>query len=113
MARRRCLPFIPAEASNPEQNLGDLPLGGALAQSVKSLQHAMASSLLLRRQASVGRDGAAMQRREKPKDRFNPIKSIHAERYRRDYTPRTVADDLEALAMANIDQHVCLSRAGH
>ncbi len=81
MAGRRHLPVVARDSADAEDHLRDFQLGGAVTRTVEGLQHAACARPLLTGQASIRRNGAAMQGGEKAGDRLQAVEAGYAERH--------------------------------
>lgn len=80
VAFRRVLPVVAADGLDSEDHLGNLQLACAVTMSVNGLQHAPRAGQLLTGETRVGWNGAAMEGREKSRDRLHAIEALDTKR---------------------------------
>lgn len=102
VAYGRRLPVVAIEMIDVKNDLGDFLLCRAGAIAVEGAQHPALADALLTCQARVGRNSAAMQRREKSIDGLDSVEAVYAERNDRNgtfFSVNGVVDDLDALTV--------------
>ncbi len=111
VAGGRRLPVVAAEMVDVKNDLGDFLLRRAGAIAVEGAQHPALAGALLTCQSRVGRNGAAVQGREKSIDRFDPVEAVYAEGYGGDSNRLPVigaVDDLETLPVSESKAKRCV-----
>ena len=106
MADRGYLPVVPLHPRKTEDDPGDLLLGGAIPETVESLQHMAHPPAFLPREACVRRHSAAVERCKKAVNGLYPIKSFQTDRnHGNQRNRRRMAggqDELEVLILAQL-----------
>ena len=100
VAYGRRLPVVAIEMIDVKNDLGDFLLRRAVAIAVEGAQHPALAGALLTCQPCVGRNSAAMQRREKSIDGLDSVEAIYAERNDRNgiyFSVNGAVDDLKRL----------------
>lgn len=100
MAGRGSLPFVAVDVTNSENDLRDVLLRSAIAGAVESLQHALRSRPLLKRQTRVRRNDAVVDGCKKAMNGFKPVKPFDIKRDNRRDRTRAGREHLNPLAIA-------------
>lgn len=112
MPIRGSLPLVAGKTADIEENLSDFLLRRASPGAVEGPEHSAMAVALLTCQARVGRNGTAMQGREKTLNGFDPVEALDSERDDGDPGRRVrggVIDDLEMLAVSEIETKRCIT----